>query len=118
MNSRAAARGLMQVVPATGKEIAGQLNWPPGYSTRDLNRPAVSVRFGVYYFSRQLNGFDGDAVAALAAYNAGPGRALRWRDQGGGDPDMFIETMTLDEPVTYVRNIAVNFAAYTRLYGR
>ncbi len=116
--SSAAARGLMQVVPATGKEIAGQLNWPPGYTTRDLNRPAVSVRFGVYYFSRQLNGFDGDAVAALAAYNAGPGRALRWRDQGGGDPDMFIETMTLDEPVTYVRNIAVNFAAYTRLYGR
>lgn len=116
--SSAAARGLMQVIPATGKEIAGQLNWPPNYSTQDLNKPAVSVRFGVYYLSRQVKGFDGDLVAALAAYNAGPGRALRWREAGGGDPDFFIEAMTLSEPVTYVRNISVNYAAYTRLYGK
>jgi soluble lytic murein transglycosylase len=116
--SSAAARGLMQVIPATGREIAGQLNWPPNYSTQDLNKPAVSVRFGVYYLSRQVKGFDGDLVAALAAYNAGPGRALRWREAGGGDPDFFVEAMTLSEPVLYVRNISVNFAAYTRLYAK
>ena len=116
--SSAAARGLMQVIPATGKEIAGQLNWPPNYTTQDLNKPAVSVRFGIYYLSRQVKGFDGDLVAALAAYNAGPGRALRWREAGGGDPDFFIEAMTLSEPVTYVRNISVNYAAYTRLYAK
>ena len=108
----------MQVIPATGKEIAGQLNWPPNYTTQDLNKPAVSVRFRIYYLSRQVKGFDGDLVAALAAYNAGPGRALRWREAGGGDPDFFIEAMTLSEPVTYVRNISVNYAAYTRLYGK
>ncbi|MBX7214883.1 MAG: transglycosylase SLT domain-containing protein [Thermoflexales bacterium] len=116
--SSAAAHGLMQVIPATGREIAGQLGWPPNYQTRDLNKPAVSVRFGVYYLSRQLKAFDGDVVAALAAYNAGPGRALRWRERAGGDPDVFVETMTLAEPVTYVRNIEVNFAVYRQLYDR
>ncbi|MFP3854006.1 MAG: tetratricopeptide repeat protein, partial [Anaerolineales bacterium] len=67
--SYAAARGLMQVIPATGQEIADQLGWPPGYETIDLYRPVVSVRFGSHYLAQQRDRFNGEMVAALAAYN-------------------------------------------------
>jgi len=51
--SHAAAHGLMQVIPATGAQIAAELGWPPGYGTGDLYRPYVSLRFGTYYLAQQ-----------------------------------------------------------------
>lgn len=115
--SGAAANGLFQVIPPTGKEIAGQLNWPPEYSVDDLQRPLVSARFGAYYMSRQLK-FFGDWFTALAAYNAGPGAAARWSASAGDDPDVFAALIPIHETSTYVQHITTNYAAYTRLYGR
>ncbi len=115
--SYAAARGLMQVIPSTGEEIAGQLGWPPGYTADDLYRPVVSVRFGSHYLSRQRDLFEGDLVAALAAYNAGPGNALAWRELAPEDPDLYLEVMRLDQPQEYVRSIYEVYRIYQRLYA-
>jgi soluble lytic murein transglycosylase len=112
--SGAAANGLFQVIPLTGKEIAGQLGWPPDYSVDDLQRPLVSARFGAYYMSRQLK-FFGDWFTALAAYNAGPGAAGRW---AASDPDVFAAKIPIRETSGYVQHITTNFGAYSRLYGR
>jgi soluble lytic murein transglycosylase len=120
--SDAFAYGLMQVVPATGKEINAALGWPPDYSERDLTRPYVSVRFGAYYLARQRDALKGDLYAALAAYNGGPGMALRWRNRSGGDPDAFFLTVPLDgagyrETQLYLRTVTTNYAIYHRLYA-
>jgi soluble lytic murein transglycosylase len=114
--SSAFANGLMQVVPSTGREIAAALGWP-NYTTSDLHKPYVSVAFGAYYLAQQRDLFDGDLYAALAAYNGGPGNALRWHDASGGDPDLFLETITLLETRTYLLRIREHLAMYQRLYA-
>ena len=116
--SSAAANGLMQVIPSTGREINADLKWPPNYTTADLQKPYVSVRFGSHYLARQRRFFDGDLYAALAAYNGGPGNALRWKERSGGDPDAFFMAITFDETQRYIRALAANYAIYHRLYGR
>lgn len=115
--SWAAARGLMQVIPSTGAEIAAALNWPPDYQTADLYRPIVSVRFGTWYLAQQRERFEGDLYPALAAYNGGPGNAARWWEAAGGDRDLFVELISLEETRTYVTRIVQHFAWYRWLYA-
>ncbi|MCX8066776.1 MAG: tetratricopeptide repeat protein, partial [Anaerolineae bacterium] len=114
--SSAAARGLMQVIPPTGAEIAAQLGWPPNYQTSDLYRPVVSVRFGTWYLARQRDRF-GRLDVALAAYNGGPGNARRWLDAAGDDPDLFLELISFGETRLYLQRIREHYAVYAALYG-
>ncbi len=115
--SGAGARGLMQIMPATGEEIAHKLGWPPGYTQDDLDRPLVSLTFGAYYLRTQRTYFDGDLYAALAAYNAGPGFAAAWRQIAAGDPDLFAEVIRIAETRQYIRYIYEIFVVYRSLYG-
>ena len=114
--SYAAARGLMQVIPSTGQSIAERLGWPPDYSSEDLYRPVVSVQFGSYYLGAQRDRFEGDLYAALAAYNAGPGNAILWKELAPDDPDLFLEVIRLNQPHQYIRTIYEVYAIYRNLY--
>ena len=114
--SSASASGLMQIIPATGQEIASALGWPD-YSRTDLYKPYVSIKFGTYYLARQRDGLDGDLYAALAAYNGGPGNAVRWKSASGGDPDLFYETVSYNETRLYIRRIVEYYEMYKKLYG-
>ncbi len=117
VTSSAAAGGLMQIIPPTGAQIAGDLNWP-GYTQRDLYRPVVNVKFGVYYLRRYgLDYLDQDMFAAWAAYNGGPGNARRWKDASNGDVDLFVENISLGETRLYIDRLRENLAMYQRLYG-
>ena len=113
--SGAAAQGLSQVIPDTGAWIAEQLQWPD-YENEDLYKPYVGLEFGAYYLAEQLEAFDGDIHAALAAYNAGPGNAARWYDLAGGDIDQFIDVMDFWETRTYIERIYAGFDIYRFLY--
>jgi len=115
--STASAHGLMQVIPPTGAQIAAELDWPPDYETADLYRPYVSLRFGTYYLAQQRDRFEGRIDVALAAYNGGPFRAVRWLESGGDDPDLFLELVTLSEPRLYLQRIKEHFTVYRALYG-
>lgn len=115
--SSASARGLMQVIPSTGESIAAQLGWPPDYQQADLYRPLVSVRFGTYYLANQRDRFDGDLYAALAAYNAGPGNSIIWKDLAPDDPDLFLEVIRLDQPQLYIQVISEVYQIYQLLYA-
>jgi soluble lytic murein transglycosylase len=115
--SYAAARGLMQVIPSTGDEIAAQLGWPPDYTPEDLYRPYVSTRFGSYYLARQRERFNGDLFAALAAYNGGPSNAAAWLELAPEDPDLFLEVIRLPQTHLYVRVIFEVFKIYQSLYA-
>ena len=117
VNSTAGARGLMQIVPATGAEINAQLGWPYNYDENDLYRPDVSVAFGTYYLAKNRSLVNGDIYASLAAYNGGLGNATIWKQLSGDDPDLFLETVRFEETRNYIRNIYEIYVIYRRLYG-
>jgi len=117
-SSSAGARGLMQVMPSTGQEIAADLNWPANYSDSDLYRPVVNLSFGANYLAKWRDYFDGDLYASLAAYNGGPGNASAWKDLSQGDQDLFLEIIRFDETRDYIRRIYEIFNLYRRIYNR
>lgn len=114
--SHAGARGLMQLMPATGQETAKRLGLP--YSSARLDDPDYSVRLGTHYFRRMLTMFDGNVELALAAYNGGPGRISRlWRAEGPeAELDRFLEGLSLEESRNYVKRIVVLAESYRSLY--
>jgi soluble lytic murein transglycosylase len=113
--SSAGARGLTQVMSATGEAIARDLAWAD-FEVGDLYRPSVSLRFGAHYLAEQIDLFDGNIYEALAAYNGGPGNALRWADTAGDDIDRFVEEIEFSETEAYVRLVTENLARYRQLY--
>ncbi len=112
----AGEKGLMQVIPSTAAAMAVALRWPD-YHHSLLFRPAVGVTFGAAYFANLLKQFDGNIVAALAGYNAGPRLAQGWLRLSGGDPDLFISTISVDHTRAYVERVYSYYTIYRALYG-
>ncbi|ATL91968.1 lytic transglycosylase [Aeromonas sp. CU5] len=99
------ARGLMQLMPATAKETAGKLG-VPYRNEQQLFDPELNVRLGSAYLKRLLDVYDGNRILAAAAYNAGPGRVKRWRDQSDNKPmDVWVESIPYKETRNYVQNV-------------
>lgn len=113
--SGAAAQGLSQVIPDTGAWIAERLAWPD-FENDDLYKPYVGLNFGAYYLAQQLEYFDGDVHAALAAYNAGPGNAARWHALAGSDLDSFVDAVDFPETELYIERIYAGYEIYRQLY--
>lgn len=115
--SWAGARGLMQLMPATGREVAQRLGLR--FSTSNLNDPDFSVRLGTRYFKQVLDMFDGNQVLALAGYNGGPYRIKKLWRQAGSSPelDRFVDGLYLEETKTYVKRILLFEDSYKRLYS-
>lgn len=99
------ARGLMQLMPATAKETAGKLG-VPYRNEQQLFDPAMNIRLGSAYLKRLLDVYDGNRILAAAAYNAGPGRVKRWREQSDNKPmDVWVESIPYRETRNYVQNV-------------
>lgn len=115
--SHAGARGLMQLMPATGREVAHRLGL--GYALARLDEPEYNVRLGATYFGQLLGMFDGRTELALAGYNGGPYRMKRlWRQAGpGAEMDYFLESLPVAESRNYVKRVLVFADSYERLYG-
>jgi soluble lytic murein transglycosylase len=116
VSSTAGAHGLMQIIPDTGTQIARELDWPQGFTPKDLYRPIVSVRFGTYYLDKNRD-LLGNLYGSLAAYNAGPGNALAWKELAGDDPDLFLETIRFKETRDYIRFIYEIYSTYRSIYS-
>ncbi len=117
ITSYATAQGLMQIIPDTGQWVANRLNWP-NYQNSDLYRPYINVEFGAFYLGYQRDYLHGDLMAALAAYNAGPGNAEKWQAASQNDPDLFLEIVRLDQPQRYIRAIYEFYEIYRSLYAQ
>jgi soluble lytic murein transglycosylase len=112
------ARGLSQIMPATGRWVARRLGHR-GFRTTHLYDPEINIRFGTEYLSVQLDEFDGDVMRALAAYNGGPDASTRWWEYGGErDSDVFVEDIGYSQTIDYVRRVFRYSEVYRRLYGR
>jgi soluble lytic murein transglycosylase len=114
--SSADARGLMQVLPSVGAELArsaGLLEWDPVL----LYQPDVNLDFGIEHLAGAITRLEWPA-RALAAYNAGADRVARWQAIRGvrEDPEIFIERIPFAETRDYVRKVLRNQAIYRVLY--
>jgi tetratricopeptide (TPR) repeat protein len=110
--SRAGALGVMQFMSATARGVARQMG-EPAPSDQDMLDAARSIRFGAHYFAGLLSQFGGAVPPALAAYNAGPGRARTWIRRANGDTGaLFCEVIGFDETINYVKNILGAWQAY------
>ena len=114
--SYAGARGLMQILPGTGWEIAHSLNYP-NYSTELLDLPIVSIRFGAYYLRWARDYAGGNDIAAVAGYNAGPRKASFWLSRTEPDDALFIYRVPYHDTRRYLQGILICFAHYLRIYG-
>ncbi len=113
--SSAGAQGLMQVMPATGKWVAGRIGMR-GYHPRMLTDPQINVLLGTSYMRMILGDLDNHPVLASAGYNAGPGRARRWRDNRPLDAAIFAETIPFDETRDYVKKVLANAVIYAAMF--
>ena len=116
IRSNANAWGLMQVVPATGRRLARSLGIRR-FNTAMLTNPVLNIRLGTLYFSKLVEQFGG-TYYALASYNAGESRVVRWKSERPGlDEDEFIDDIPFPETQNYVKRILGTAEDYRRLYG-
>ncbi|MDH3615702.1 MAG: transglycosylase SLT domain-containing protein [Gammaproteobacteria bacterium] len=105
VRSKAGAIGLMQLMPATGRTVARQIQLPfSGVQT--LTNPESNIRLGTSYLAQMAERYSGNPVLATAAYNAGPHRVDRWLpDSGTIDARVWIENIPFDETRKYVKRV-------------
>ncbi|MDJ0711132.1 MAG: transglycosylase SLT domain-containing protein [Woeseiaceae bacterium] len=115
VRSSAGAVGLMQLMPATGRDVARDIRLPySGLAT--LTDPISNIRLGTTYLGQMANRYNGNQVLATAAYNAGPHRVDRWLpEQGSEDARVWIENIPFNETRSYVKRV---FSAETIFHWR
>lgn len=115
--SSAGAIGLMQIMPETGRGLARGAGMQRRYDPEILKEPEINVHLGIRYLEELLGRFDGDVPLVLAAYNAGPNRAVRWRELPEiRDPELFMERVPYRETRDYIRHVLMHRALYRELY--
>jgi soluble lytic murein transglycosylase len=113
--SAADARGLMQVLPSVGQEVARSLGFPVWYPALLLDADA-NLQLGTAHLATYRKQY-GPLPRVLAAYNAGGSRVERWSGRPGAeDPEMFAERISFSETRDYVRVVQKNLAIYRALY--
>lgn len=120
--SRASARGLMQIMPGTGRGLAKDLDISR-YRTARLYDPSLNIEMGSFFLSRLMKNFRNNFYLTLAGYNGGPNRIKRYvntwynGDVGAIDIDEFVESIPLRETRLYVQKVMGSYFEYKRLYA-
>ena len=110
--SSAGARGLMQITPETAQDVQRHSGGTT-FELGDLSDPEINIRYGTYRLRELLDRYDGDVVAALAAYNAGPTNVDSW-----GGSDLTVEAIRFPETRAYVEEVLDKQRAYRDKYGK
>jgi soluble lytic murein transglycosylase len=110
--SSAGALGVMQLMPATAKQVAAKIgvSYP---NNRSLTSPDLNIRLGTNYLGQMLRKFDNNRILASAAYNAGPGRVNQWLNPNVPF-DVWIEIIPFTETRNYVQNVLMFSSIYSR----
>ncbi len=120
--SPSGARGLMQLMPGTGRDVAKSLGVP--FAVEQLTSDGTfNVTLGQAYFDSLLAQFNGSYVLGIAAYNAGPGRVQQWLEEFGDprqpetDPVDWVESIPFTETRNYVQRVLENLQVYRLRIG-
>lgn len=116
------ALGLMQLLPATAREVAG---WEKiaGFSNQDLFVPETNIQLGTRYLGHLFNRFKTQpfgSMLAVGAYNGGPNAMARWVGDGAllrRDPDAFVERIPYEQTRTYIKKVYTSYWIYRMLYA-
>ncbi len=112
--SPAGALGLMQLMPATARTIAQELQRSLP-DTHELLQADRNIAYAAYYLRQTLNRFQGQALLATAAYNAGANKVMEWLpDTGPLEADIWAETIPYMETRNYVQKVM----EYATFYGQ
>ncbi|MDR3581522.1 MAG: transglycosylase SLT domain-containing protein [Oryzomonas sp.] len=115
IRSGAGAIGLMQLMPATARQTAGE---KVHFDPQSLVSPGCNLTLGTKHLRGLLKGFDGDVIYSIAAYNAGATAVERWKKSFKGlKKDEFIENIPYQETREYVKKVYASAATYRQLYG-
>jgi soluble lytic murein transglycosylase len=110
--SSAGARGLMQITPQAAKDIERHSGGTT-FHLGDLSDPEINIRYGTFLLRELLDRYEDDVVAALAAYNAGPGNVDRW-----GGSDLTVQAIPFPETRAYVEDVLDEQRAYRDKYAK
>lgn len=117
ISSPVGARGLMQVMPQTGAEVARGAQIPD-WDPELLFEPEINVHLGTLYLAEQMERYDADLPSVFSAYNAGPHRIDVWKEfPEYGDRELFTERIPFRETRDYVKILSRNIELYRGLYG-
>ena len=111
--SEAGARGLMQITPGTANEIEQRSGGTTFDPATDLSDAQINIQYGTYYLDELLTQYGGNEVAALAAYNAGPGNADAW-----GGSELEPDDIEFAETREYVDIVLTKREEYRHNYAR
>ncbi len=109
--SSAGARGLMQITPEAAKEIE-RLSGGTTFRLEDLSNPEINIRYGTFLLAELLGRYEGNDIAALAAYNAGPANVDRW-----GGSNLNINDIRFPETRAYVEGVLEKQVEYREHYA-
>jgi soluble lytic murein transglycosylase len=111
------ARGLMQIMPATGKQVAAKIG--TSHSSADLYEVEHNILLGSVYYRQLLDRYDGNRIFALAAYNAGPHRVDRWRNSPDDalTAEQWVATIPFKETRRYVQAVLEYNVVFQYLQG-
>lgn len=110
------ASGLMQLMPATAKWIAGKAGIE-NYRQDMIHELDTNIALGTYYLRYTLDLMNGQAVMATAAYNAGPSRAKKWMANDALEGAIYAETIPFSETRIYVQKVMANAHIYAHQLG-
>ncbi|XXQ67389.1 transglycosylase SLT domain-containing protein [Neisseriaceae bacterium B1] len=105
------AQGLMQVMPATAREIASKI----GMDSSELYTMNGNIRMGTWYMADARRRLQNNEVLATAGYNAGPGRARKWQAGNSLEGAIYAETIPFNETRDYVKKVMTNAVYYASL---
>lgn len=117
--SRAGARGLMQLMPATGQKVFREINGDKEFQNDSLFDPDTNIHLGVKYLSGLNRQCGENGTHILICYNAGPHVLKKWlkRFNHLKDQDAFIESIPYRETRAYVKHVLRNYGIYKTLYS-
>ena len=124
--SPARARGLMQLLLPTARQVARSLRMKRVSLPWDLFRPRINVKLGSSYLKKRIRAYEGHVPLALVSYNAGPGRLQKWskpreiittsqdtlESTNWKDQDLWVEELPWDETRFYVKAVLRNYLLY------
>lgn len=115
--SRVGAGGLMQLMPATAKWVAGKIGLKD-WQWSQVTDVDTNLSLGTYYLRHVLDTLDGSPVLASAAYNAGPGRARAWRGDQSMEAAIYAESIPFNETRDYVKKVMANSSYYAHNFSQ